>query len=119
MFDTKRKAGRQSSHGLYLKSVGTPLMGLLFVGLSTQASALDAKSIAANSFVQATPAVVSPLTQDQPRFLPVAFRTPRIKAGKEPEFQGGPAIARRLTAEQYQRIITDVFGSSVDVTGRF
>ena len=32
---------------------------------------------------------------------------------------GGPAIMRRLTREQYEQIITDVFGSTITLGGRF
>lgn len=37
----------------------------------------------------------------------------------KPEVQPGPAVTRRLTAEQYQNIIRDVFGSDIDLGGRF
>jgi hypothetical protein len=38
---------------------------------------------------------------------------------KEPELPGAPAIARRLTPEQYRRVIADVFGPTIKVEGRF
>jgi len=31
----------------------------------------------------------------------------------------GPAVIRRLTAEQYQNIVRDVFGGDIDLGGRF
>ena len=37
----------------------------------------------------------------------------------EPQSTGGPAVLRRLTQEQYQNIVADVFGSDIIVGGRF
>src|SRR4051794_25973244 len=37
----------------------------------------------------------------------------------EPKSAGGPAMLRRLTQEQYQNIIADVFGRGIVVGGRF
>jgi hypothetical protein len=38
---------------------------------------------------------------------------------KEPQLPGAPAIARRLTPEQYRRVIADVFGPTIRIDGRF
>src|SRR5689334_13755602 len=38
---------------------------------------------------------------------------------QEPSSAGAPAIARRLTPEQYRRAISDAFGSTIRVEGRF
>jgi hypothetical protein len=40
-------------------------------------------------------------------------------ASSEPVSPGAPAIARRLTPDQYRRVIADVFGPSIKVDGRF
>lgn len=37
----------------------------------------------------------------------------------EPASEGGPALVRRLTEEQYRNIIGDLFGSDIAVAGRF
>jgi Protein of unknown function (DUF1592)/Protein of unknown function (DUF1588)/Protein of unknown function (DUF1585)/Protein of unknown function (DUF1595) len=39
--------------------------------------------------------------------------------GREPESPGAPAMARRITGEQYRQIISDVFGPSIRIEGRF
>jgi hypothetical protein len=38
---------------------------------------------------------------------------------REPETAGAPAVARRLTQDQYRTIIADVFGPGIDIGGRF
>ena len=40
-------------------------------------------------------------------------------SNRDPGANGGPAVMRRLTQEQYRNTITDVFGTSVSVAGRF
>jgi len=42
-----------------------------------------------------------------------------VFAPAEPASAGSPAIARRLTPDQYRRVIADVFGPGIKVTGRF
>src|SRR5271156_531989 len=44
-----------------------------------------------------------------------------VSCGKKDEVQssGGPAVDRRLTQEQYQTIIADVFGADIKIGGRF
>jgi hypothetical protein len=37
----------------------------------------------------------------------------------EPQSSGGPIVVRRLTQEQYQTIIADVFGADIKIGGRF
>jgi hypothetical protein len=37
----------------------------------------------------------------------------------EPASAGGPAVVRRLTQEQYQTIIADIFGADIKIGGRF
>lgn len=37
----------------------------------------------------------------------------------EPVSTGGPAIVRRLTQEQYQNVIADLFGADIKIGGRF
>jgi hypothetical protein len=47
----------------------------------------------------------------------VGFAT--FQARHDPGANGGPAVMRRLTQEQYRNTVQDVFGSSVSVAGRF
>jgi hypothetical protein len=44
-----------------------------------------------------------------------------VSCGKKEEVQssGGPIVVRRLTQEQYQTIIADVFGADIKIGGRF
>ena len=44
-----------------------------------------------------------------------------VSCGKKDEVQssGGPVVDRRLTQEQYQTIIADVFGADIKIGGRF
>ncbi len=37
----------------------------------------------------------------------------------EPQSSGGPIVVRRLTQEQYQTIIADIFGADIKIGGRF
>jgi len=37
----------------------------------------------------------------------------------EPQTSGGPIVVRRLTQEQYQTIIADIFGADIKIGGRF
>jgi hypothetical protein len=37
----------------------------------------------------------------------------------EPQSSGGPVVVRRLTQEQYQTIIADIFGADIKIGGRF
>jgi hypothetical protein len=37
----------------------------------------------------------------------------------EPASAGGPAVIRRLTQEQYQTVIADIFGADIKIGGRF
>src|SRR5579859_667679 len=37
----------------------------------------------------------------------------------EPASSGGPAVIRRLTQEQYQTVIADIFGADIKIGGRF
>ena len=41
------------------------------------------------------------------------------RGGAEPASSGGEATARRITANEYRRIIADVFGPGINVSGRF
>jgi len=43
----------------------------------------------------------------------------RRSSGNEPASVGGDATARRLTPDEYRRIIADVFGPGINVSGRF
>jgi hypothetical protein len=43
----------------------------------------------------------------------------RVFSPAEPQAAAAPPIARRLTADQYRRVIADVFGPTVKVEGRF
>jgi hypothetical protein len=38
---------------------------------------------------------------------------------EEPQSSGGPVVVRRLTQEQYQTIIADIFGADIKIGGRF
>lgn len=40
-------------------------------------------------------------------------------SSKEDKVASGPAVTRRLTAEQYRNIVNDVFGGDIDLGGRF
>jgi hypothetical protein len=44
-----------------------------------------------------------------------------VSCGKsdEPQSSGGPVVVRRLTQEQYQTIIADIFGADIKIGGRF
>src|ERR1700759_1864332 len=44
-----------------------------------------------------------------------------VGCGKKEEVKssGGPVVVRRLTQEQYQTIIADVFGADIKIGGRF
>jgi len=42
-----------------------------------------------------------------------------VFAAAEPDSPGAPTIARRLTPDQYRRVIGDVFGPGIKVAGRF
>jgi len=48
----------------------------------------------------------------------IAATVVSMRASEEP-IASGPSVTRRLTAEQYQNIIEDVFGSDIDLGGRF
>ena len=41
------------------------------------------------------------------------------KKSDEPQSAGGPVVDRRLTQEQYQTIIADIFGADIKIGGRF
>ena len=43
----------------------------------------------------------------------------RVFAPAEPQAAAAPPIARRLTSDQYRRVIADVFGPTIKVEGRF
>ena len=70
-------------------------------------------------------AVVQPVRSDSSfcatmelcRRLRVTFRD--LLAPAEPETSGVPAIARRLTPDQYRAVIADVFGPAIKIEGRF
>lgn len=47
--------------------------------------------------------------------IAVYFVGSRAEAGTS----GGPAVMRRLTAEQYKQTISDIFGSQIEIGGRF
>src|SRR6202012_285150 len=42
-----------------------------------------------------------------------------VGAPKDVGIASGPAVTRRLSPEQYQNIIADVFGSTIELGGRF
>nr|WP_298724869.1 DUF1592 domain-containing protein [uncultured Steroidobacter sp.] len=42
-----------------------------------------------------------------------------LVTGTDHKISAGPAVTRRLTAEQYRNIVQDVFGADIDLGGRF
>ncbi len=51
--------------------------------------------------------------------LVAALALPSCDRNSEPASAGGPVVVRRLTQEQYQTIIADVFGADIKIGGRF
>lgn len=51
-------------------------------------------------------------------WLAIMFAAP-LQAAPEPPTTGGEIVIRRLTPDQYQRVIRDVFGPTIKVNGRF
>jgi hypothetical protein len=71
--------------------------------------------------VEAVPAFVVPQQQIADKNAiktPKAERSRRSTTG-EPASTGGEPVVRRITANAYRRIITDVFGAGINVSGRF
>jgi uncharacterized protein DUF1592/uncharacterized protein DUF1588/uncharacterized protein DUF1595/uncharacterized protein DUF1585/uncharacterized protein DUF1587 len=59
------------------------------------------------------------LATQSPKRPHAASPLARIFAPAEPQAPPAPPTARRLTADQYRRVIADVFGPTVKVEGRF
>jgi hypothetical protein len=51
--------------------------------------------------------------------LGAVLALPGCDKNDEPQSSGGPAVIRRLTQEQYQTIIADIFGADIRIGGRF
>ena len=82
-------------------------------------------AISAAYMIEAVPAFIIPAG---PRNAEAAASADRLQASsaqfavsasQEPPSPGAPTLARRLTSAQYSRVISDVFGPTIKVEGRF
>jgi hypothetical protein len=83
-------------------------------------------AISAAYMIEAVPAFVVRLDDLDVASRPASQRDMRSIArasfpsgSREPTVPGAPPISRRLTPDQYRRIIADVFGPAIKIEGRF